>query len=164
DVERWEKASTVFTVGHAVSCIGAREATAPHSKVETTLANLIHCRRFLGEPHRMAQWQDADTGADPHALGARRNGGSQNEGHGSDRRDAPAHRICRAPGASKMALGQPHSVYPVLFGDVDNREGLGKGLLLCPPITIVTFHNQADVHAHLPRAFVRPPMSAVSAA
>ena len=89
----------------------------------------------------MAQRQDADTGADPHAPGARRNGGSEHEGHGSDRRDAPAHRVGRAPGASKMALGQPYSVYPLLFGNVDNREGLGKGLLLGPPITIVTFHN-----------------------
>src|SRR5262245_56720412 len=141
DVEGFEKTFTALAVGHAVSRIGAWEATAPHSKVESALANLIHCRRFLGEPHRMAQRQDADTGADPHALGARRDGSSENEGHGSDRRNAPAHRIGRTPGASKMALGQPYSVYPGLVGDVDNREGLGKGLLLCPPITIVTFHD-----------------------
>ena len=150
DVERFLEAIAALAVGNAVPGIGAGKAAAPDPEIEATQAELVHrCGLFRGTD-RVTQRKDADAGADPHALGATRDGSGQHERHGSDRRDARASGIGRSSGSGEVSLGQPDAVEPGFLRDLGDRERFGERFFLRPSLAIVAFHHQADVHVRLP--------------
>ena len=83
---------------------------------------MIDRRGLLGQPQRVAEWQDLDGNADLNALGT----GSDRGGDAERRRQHRALRI-------EMQLGQPHRIETPALGRIDLLERLREGLSLGAP-------------------------------
>jgi hypothetical protein len=150
DVERFLETIAALAIGDAVSRIRPGKAAAPDTEIETAQADLIDGGGLFRGTNRVTQGEDADARTDPHALGARRDGSGQHERHGGDRRDARASGIEWSSRSREVSLGQPDAVEPGFLRDLGDRERFGKRFFLRPPLAIVAFHHQADVHVSLP--------------
>ena len=110
------------------------------------IAPLVEMTRFLGQPNRVIERQDADGYADPHALGAGGDRRGQDERSGRDRWNADPLSVQRPARRCEMPLGQPDAVEALRLGDLHLGEELLEGLLLRRADAVVALHDEPDVH------------------
>src|ERR1700719_3470109 len=113
DLEYFGETFAALAVGYAVRLVRTRNAATANAEDESSLADMVERRNFLGQPQRMAQWQHLDANADLYATRAHGYGAGENERRRGDR-----------PLRREVQFGEPNRVEAPAFGGV----GLGKGL------------------------------------
>ena len=127
-----------FLVGDPHDFVSPHVAAASHAELESAFADLVHGRRFFGDPQGIDQGQDLYRHADFEPLGSRRD----RTGHDDGRRKY------RAVGV-KMRLPQPHRVQARFFGQVHQFECLPEHLVLSESRGTVEVHEHSEFHLFL---------------
>ena len=73
NVQSFLESLPAFVVGDPHDFISPHVAAASHAELESAFADLVHGRRFFGDPQGTDQGQDLNRHADFEPLGSRRN-------------------------------------------------------------------------------------------